>query len=288
MKTNYNWLKELVEVDLPPRDLAAKLTMAGIAVDAVDFYGDDAVLEIDLTSNRPDCLSHLGIAREAAAVLGKTARTPEAKVIESKTKTGDVTSVEILAPALCPRYTARVIRGVKIGPSPDWMVKRLESLGQRGLNNVADITNYVMLEMGQPLHAFDLHQLRGERIVVRTARSGEKITTLDGEERDLTPEMLVIADAERPVAIAGIKGGEDSGITDKTVDVLLEAAGAEYRGLVPLRARDRSRNRREGFGPGGGPDRRDRWRRGFERAPRRVSDKGGARLDRVPPLALLG
>jgi phenylalanyl-tRNA synthetase beta chain len=224
MKINYNWLKELVDIDLPPRDLAAKLTMAGIAVDAVDFYGDDAVFELDLTSNRPDCLSHLGVAREVAAVLGKTARTPEAKPIESKTKTSDVTSVEIFAPELCPRYTARVIRGVKIGPSPDWLVKRLESVGQRSVNNVADITNYVMLEMGQPLHAFDLHQLRGQRIVVRTAGPGEKITTLDGEERDMTPEMLVIADADRPVAIAGVKGGEDSGITEKTVDVLLEAA----------------------------------------------------------------
>src|SRR5215471_16552740 len=217
MKTNYNWLKELVDVDLPPRDLAAKLTMAGIAVDAVDLYGDDAVLEFDLTSNRPDCLSHLGIAREAAAVSGKTARAPEAKLIEAKTRTSDVTSVEILAPALCPRYTARVIRGVKIGPSPDWLVKRIESLGQRSVNNVADITNFVMLEMGQPLHAFDLHKLRGERIVVRTAAGGEKITTLDGEKRDLTSETLVIADAERPVAIAGVKGGEDSGITEKTV-----------------------------------------------------------------------
>jgi phenylalanyl-tRNA synthetase beta chain len=224
MKINYNWLKELVDIDLPPRDLAAKLTMAGLAVDAVDLYGDESVLEFDLTSNRPDCLSHLGVARETAAVLGKTAPTPEAKVIESKTKTSDVTSVEILAPALCPRYTARVIKGVKIGPSPGWLVKRIESVGQRSVNNVADITNYVMLEMGQPLHAFDLHQLRGERIVVRTARSGEKITTLDGEDRDLTPEMLVIADAERPVALAGIKGGEDSGITEKTADVLLEAA----------------------------------------------------------------
>src|SRR5262245_599303 len=125
MKINYNWLKEIIDIDLPPRDLAAKLTMAGIAVDAVESYGDDIVFEFDLTANRPDCLSHLGIAREAAAVLGKTARTPEAKIIESKTKTSDVTSVEILAPALCPRYTARVIRGVKIGPSPDWMVKRL-------------------------------------------------------------------------------------------------------------------------------------------------------------------
>ncbi|HEU0179383.1 MAG TPA: phenylalanine--tRNA ligase subunit beta [Blastocatellia bacterium] len=228
MKINYNWVKELVDIDLPPRDLAEKLTMAGLAVDSVESYGDDAVLEFDLTSNRPDCLSHLGIAREAAAVLwktgGKTARTPEAKIIEAKTRTSDVTSVEILAPALCPRYTARVIRGVKIGPSPDWLVKRLESVGQRSVNNVADITNFVMLEMGQPLHAFDLHQLRGERIVVRTAAGGEKITTLDGEKRDLTPEMLVIADAERPVAIAGIKGGEDSGITEKTADVLLEAA----------------------------------------------------------------
>ncbi|HZF39293.1 MAG TPA: phenylalanine--tRNA ligase subunit beta, partial [Blastocatellia bacterium] len=161
---------------------------------------------------------------EAAAILSKTASIPEAGVVEAKTRTSDVTSVEILAPALCPRYTARVIRGVKIGPSPDWLVRRIESAGQRSVNNVADITNYVMLEMGQPLHAFDLHQLRGERIVVRTAGSGEKITTLDGEERDLTPETLVIADAERPVAIAGIKGGEGSGITDKTVDILLEAA----------------------------------------------------------------
>lgn len=224
MKINYNWLREIVDVDLPPRHLAERLTMAGLAVDAVVFYGDEPILEFDLTSNRPDCLSHLGIAREAAAILGKTARLAEPKVVEAKAKTSDATSVEILAPALCPRYTARVIKGVKIGPSPDWLVKRLESVGQRGVNNVADITNYVMLETGQPLHAFDLHQLRGERIVVRTARSGEKITTLDGEERDLTPEMLVIADAERPVAVAGIKGGADSGITEKTVDVLLEAA----------------------------------------------------------------
>jgi len=224
MKISYNWLKELVDVDLPPRDLAVKLTMAGLAVDAVEFYGNDSILEFDLTSNRPDCLSHLGIARETAAVLEKTARAPEAKIREAKAKTGDVTSVEILNPGLCPRYTARVIKGVKIGPSPDWLVKRLEALGQRSVNNVADITNYVMLEMGQPLHAFDLRRLRGERIIVRAAEWGEKITTLDGEERALTSEMLVIADAERPVALAGIKGGSDSGITDSTTDVLLEAA----------------------------------------------------------------
>jgi phenylalanyl-tRNA synthetase beta chain len=228
MKISYNWIKELVDVDLSPRDLAEKLTMAGLAVDAVEErgpnHGMDSVLEFDLTSNRPDCLSHLGVAREAAAVSNRTLQTPRIKLREAKAKTSDVTSVEILDPDLCPRYTARVIIGVKIGPSPDWLVKRLEAMGQRSVNNVADITNYVMLEMGQPLHAFDLHQLRGERIVVRRARGGEKITTLDGEERDLTTEMLVIADAERPVALAGVKGGEDSGITETTADVLLEAA----------------------------------------------------------------
>ncbi|MDX2032396.1 MAG: phenylalanine--tRNA ligase subunit beta [Blastocatellia bacterium] len=224
MKISYNWLKEFVDTELTPRDLAAKLTMVGLAVDAVEEHGGDHVLEFDLTSNRPDCLSHLGVAREAAAVNGKSLTMPAVELREAKARTSEVASVEILAPALCPRYTARAIRGVKIGPSPAWLVERLEAMGQRSVNNVADITNYVMLEMGQPLHAFDLAMLRGGRIIVREATPGEKITTLDGEERTLTSEMLVIADGERPVALAGIKGGEDSGITDATVDVLLEAA----------------------------------------------------------------
>src|SRR5262245_3225678 len=156
MKINYNWLKELVDVDLPPRDLAEKLTMAGLAVDAAESCGDEIALEFELTSNRPECLSKLGLAREAAACLEKAAPATRAEVIEAKARTSDVTSVELLAPPHCPRYTARVIRGVKIGPSPAWLIKRLESVGQRSVNNVADITNYVMLEMGQPLHAFDL------------------------------------------------------------------------------------------------------------------------------------
>lgn len=224
MKISYNWLKEFVDLDLNPRDLAAKLTMAGLAVDAVEAHGDDFILEFDLTSNRPDCLSHLGIARETAVISGSPLRMPRVELAESKTRTGDLVSVEILNPDLCPRYTARVIKGVKIGPSPAWLVERLEAMGQRSINNVADITNYVMLETGQPLHAFDLDLIRGKRIIVRAAQAGEKITTLDGEERELTPEMLVIADRERAVALAGIKGGEDSGINDATRDVLLEAA----------------------------------------------------------------
>jgi phenylalanyl-tRNA synthetase beta chain len=224
MKISAKWLNDLVDMDIATRDLAAKLTMVGLAVDAVEEHGADSVLEIDLTSNRPDCLSHLGVAREVAAVTGKTLRMSATDLKSAKAKSSEVAKVEIRNPEFCPRYTARVIRGVKIAPSPDWLVQRLEVMGQRSVNNVADITNYVMLEMGQPLHAFDLELLRGRQIIVRAATPGEKIVTLDSEERTLTPEMLVIADAERPVALAGIKGGEDSGITDKTVDVLLEAA----------------------------------------------------------------
>lgn len=229
MKISYNWLREFIEIDLAPRDLAAKLTMVGLAVDGIEPQGEDFVLEIDLTSNRPDCLSHLGVAREVAAITGNTMALPGSvgatgRLARIAAHASDVASVEILSTEFCPRYTARVIKGVKIGPSPQWLVSRLEAMGQRSVNNVADITNYVMLELGQPLHAFDLNMLRGQRIIVRAATPGEKMTTLDGEERTLTPHMLVIADAERPVAIGGIKGGEDSGITDATTDVLLEAA----------------------------------------------------------------
>jgi phenylalanyl-tRNA synthetase beta chain len=237
MKISYNWLKEFVDLEFSPQELRDKMTMSGLAVDAVEAQGDDFILEFDLTSNRPDCLSILGIARESAALSGQPLRMPQINLAESKPAASQVTSVEILNPDLCPRYTARMIRGVKIGPSPAWLVKRLEAMGQRSVNNVADITNYVMLEMGQPLHAFDFNRLKGGRIIVRTAREGERMTTLDGEERELTPEMLVIADAERTVALAGIKGGEDSGINDSTTDVLLEAA---Y--FTPAQVRATSKN----------------------------------------------
>ena len=225
MKISYHWLKELVELDLSPRDLATRMTMAGNAVDAIEEHNSDSILEFELTSNRPDCLSHLGIAREASAVLDKPLINPvKAAENVSATKTSEVTSVEVLAQDLCPRYTARVIHGVKVGPSPEWLVTRLEALGQRSVNNVADITNYVMLELGQPLHAFDLDQLSGKKIIVRRANDKEKITLLDNEERELNSEVVVICDAEKPVAIGGIKGGLHSGISESTANVLLEAA----------------------------------------------------------------
>src|SRR5215216_2453644 len=165
MDISYNWLRELTGVAVPPRELAERLTMAGLAVDAVKEAGDDFVLEFDLTSNRPDCLSHLGIAREAAALTGASVALPASEVRGAAGRAGECTSVLIEDADLCPRYAARVVRGVKIGPSPEWLARRLQAIGQRPINNVADVTNFVMHEVGQPLHAFDLAKLVEFRIV---------------------------------------------------------------------------------------------------------------------------
>jgi phenylalanyl-tRNA synthetase beta chain len=224
MDISYKWLRELTDVETAPRELAERLTMAGLAVDAVHEAGDDYVLEFDLTSNRPDCLSHLGVAREAAALLGGSVRLPGLTAKNHAGRAEEFTAVEIEDVDLCPRYAARVVRGVKIGPSPEWLARRLQAIGQRPINNVADITNFVLHEMGQPLHAFDLAKLTEHRIVVRRARAGERIRTLDGVERELDERMLVIADAARAVAVAGVMGGEETEISDATTDVLIESA----------------------------------------------------------------
>ncbi len=192
-----------------------------------DYLGSDAVIDWEVTPNRPDWLSHIGIAREIAAVadVGASFRVPELKLNPvPDTDVASVAAVEVTAPDLCLRYLARVIRNVKVGPSPAWMCQALESVGLRPINNVVDITNYVMLECGQPLHAFDLERLAGHRIVVRRAGAGEKIVTLDGKQHELTPDNLLIADADKGVALAGIMGGENSMIADTTTTVLLESA----------------------------------------------------------------
>jgi phenylalanyl-tRNA synthetase beta chain len=224
MNISYNWLRELTDTQLNPRELAERLTMIGLAVEVVHEVAGDSVLEIDLTSNRPDCLSHLGVAREVAAATGGRVTLPEDAPSRVAGRAEDYTAVEILDADLCPRYAGRVVRGVTIKPSPDWLVKRLEAIGQRPINNVADITNYMLHEQGQPLHAFDLAKLAENRIVVRRAAKGEKIKTLDGVERELDGEMLVIADAVRAVAVAGVMGGEETEISDATRDVLIESA----------------------------------------------------------------
>ena len=185
---------------------------------------DDVVLELEITPNRPDCLSMIGVAREISVVTGNPLRLPQINVQSGMADTQNLTSVTIKDPDLCPRYAARVIRGVKIAPSPAWLQRRLETIGVGTINNIVDITNYVLIEYGHPLHAFDYHRLTENRIVVRRAKSNEKLKTIDAEERELTPDMLVIADAENPVALAGVMGGFDSEITDQTVDVLLESA----------------------------------------------------------------
>ena len=185
---------------------------------------NDVVLELEITPNRPDCLSMIGVAREIGVTTGNPLRLPKVNAPSGTTDIHNLTSVTIEAPDLCPRYAARVIQGVKIAPSPAWLQRRLEAIGVGTINNIVDITNYVLMEYGHPLHAFDYHQLTENRIVVRRAKPGEKLKTIDAEERELTPDMLVIADAENPVALAGVMGGFDSEITDQTVDVLLESA----------------------------------------------------------------
>jgi phenylalanyl-tRNA synthetase beta chain len=224
MLVSYNWLRELTGSKLGPQEVRERLTNVGLAVDAVAERGDDYVLDVEIPSNRGDCLSHVGIARELAVIEQSKVQRPKAKVENSAGKASEFAAVEINDPDLCPRYAARVIRGVKIAPSPEWLAKRLEVIGQRPINNVADITNFVLHELGHPLHAFDLANLAEHRIVVRRAASGESIKTLDGVERKLDAEMLVIADAQRAVAVAGVMGGEDSEISGRTSDVLIESA----------------------------------------------------------------
>ena len=187
-------------------------------------YLGDVVLDSDITPNRPDCLSIIGIAREIAALTGEPLRLPKIHYEETEESIDSFASVDTVDPDLCPRYCASLIIGIKIAPSPSWLQQRLNSCGMRPINNVVDVTNYVMLEYGQPLHAFDYHKLKGRQIIVRRAGNGETITTLDGSKRTLNPDILVIADKEEAVAVAGIMGGLDSEVTDKTDTILLESA----------------------------------------------------------------
>ncbi|HET7755224.1 MAG TPA: phenylalanine--tRNA ligase subunit beta [Anaeromyxobacteraceae bacterium] len=191
----------------------------------------DVVLEVNVTPNRPDALSHVGIAREVAALLGKPLRLPQPKLDERGAPASDAVRVRIEAPDRCARYAARVVEGVRIGPSPGWLARRLEACGVRSISNVVDVTNFVLLELGHPLHAFDLDRVAGHEIVVRTARPGERMTTLDGKERALDPEDLLIADRDRGSALAGVMGGGDSEISAGTTRVLIESAWFSPAGI---------------------------------------------------------
>ncbi len=211
---------------------------APVAASLNDYLGD-IVLDIDVTPNRPDCLSVIGIAREVAAVTGGKLHIPEISYNEIGGAIRGSVSVEILAPELCPRYCASLLTNIEIGPSPQWLQQRLLASGMRPINNVVDVTNYVMLEYGQPLHAFDYDKIHGQKIIVRCAERGDSIATLDGTERVLSGDLLVIADNERAIAVAGIMGGLDSEVMDDTVNVLIESANFDqaviHRGSIKLK-----------------------------------------------------
>src|SRR5438105_1001144 len=224
MKISWQWLKEFVDIDVSPQQLAADLTNVGVVVETVEPLEADFLFELDLTTNRPDCLSHVGVAREVSALYRKPLKPIDVRLEQSPSPVNAHVTVEIESRRLCARYSARVICGVQVAPSPEWLVRRLEALGLRSINNIADITNYVLMELGHPLHAFDLVRIEGRKIIVREARHEERLVTIDGLERKLERGMLVIADQVRPVALAGIMGGLESEIGFSTREVLLESA----------------------------------------------------------------
>lgn len=223
---SYNWLKDYIKGNLPrPEKLAELLTMKAFEVKEVRKSGGDFVLDIDVLPNRgPDCFSHLGIARECAAITNLVFRGPTSVKTNRGRTSASFVSVEVRGKGTCSRYTARVVQEVKVGTSPKWLKDRLGVCGLRPINNIVDIMNYVMLETGQPLHAFDGGKLEGKKIIVRFAKEGEKIITLDEKKYDLNDDVLVIADAKKPIAIAGIKGGKSPEITKSTKIVVIESA----------------------------------------------------------------
>lgn len=231
MKYSFEWLKDFVDIDITPRELAERLTVSTAEVIEIKEEDDDTILDLEILSNRGDLTSHFGLARDIAALLNKELKNIE--VAPLKLTTEEKITVKIQDKNLCPRYSAVVIDGVQIKESPLWIKKRLEKIGIRSINNVVDVTNYVMAEIGQPLHAFDFNKIeikglqkntKKPQIIVRRAENNERITTLDGIERVLDEEMLVIADVEKPIALAGVMGGANSEVDEKTTKIIFESA----------------------------------------------------------------
>ncbi|HEV8201610.1 MAG TPA: phenylalanine--tRNA ligase subunit beta [Candidatus Polarisedimenticolia bacterium] len=227
MRFSHDWLRDYVDLPDDPDAIGRKLTSVGLPLEAVEGTPGTpggVVYDLDVFSNRPDCMNHLGVARELAAIYGVPLRRPAPGLKAAGPKTADHVAIEIADPERCRRYAARCVLGVRVGPSPAWLKERLERLGHRSINNVVDATNFVLWDIGQPLHPFDLDRVAEHRIVVRPARAGEALVTLDGVVRRLSPEVLVIADPRSALALAGIMGGQSSEIRAGTANVLLESA----------------------------------------------------------------
>ena len=236
MIVSWNWLTDYLRLDMPAETLAERLALAGLNHESTSEVGGDLAIDLEVTSNRPDCLAHFGVAREIGVLFGRSPKFPDPRPATSGPSIDTLARVEVEAPDLCPRFTARVVTGVKVGPSPWRIRKRLETLGVRPISNVVDATNYALFECGQPLHAYDLAKLDGKVLVARRGREGETLKAINGKSYDLTPEMLVIADASRPVGLAGVMGGLETEIGPGTADVLIEAAR-----FAPMNVRRTSR-----------------------------------------------
>ena len=226
MKLSLNWLNRYLSAPTSQEQVCTLLGQQGFPIEEQEeLAGGDVFIDAEVTSNRSDCLSHIGMAREVSAgAPDLELKQPDITITESDTAVDTLTSVTNDDTELCPVYTARVIQGVKVGSSPKWLVDCLEAIGLRSVNNVVDVTNFVLMEMGQPLHTFDMDKLDGGKIIVRRATKGEDFTAIDGTKHKLADSMLVIADASRPQAVAGVMGGLDSEVTESTTNILLESA----------------------------------------------------------------
>ncbi|HDJ24324.1 MAG TPA: phenylalanine--tRNA ligase subunit beta [Candidatus Aminicenantes bacterium] len=224
MRISIDWLSDFIDLDLSVEELIQMLNNIGLVVEDRQEVEGDTILEIETYANRPDTLGHLGIARELSAALQKPLKEQHWPLVEITEKTSDLIDVQVFVEDLCPRYCGLIVRDVAVGPSPEWLQKRLRAVGVKSINNVVDVTNYVLYATAQPVHAFDLAKLAGSKIIVRQAKKGELLRTLDGTDLILSPENMVIADEQKPVALAGIVGGENSAVTSETKDVFIECA----------------------------------------------------------------
>ncbi|QDV55648.1 phenylalanine--tRNA ligase subunit beta [Rosistilla oblonga] len=224
MLVSWNWLRRYVDLPMTEPELSERLSMTGLNHEGTEVVDGETVIDLEVTSNRGDCLGHIGVAREISVLYELPLCKPQPEPAEGSGKASDSIRVTNVFSDACPRYTARVIRGVKVGPSPGWLVDALRAVGIGSVNNVVDITNFVLMECGQPLHAFDLAKLAGDEIVVRPARPEEEIEAIDHKTYTLDPEMCVIADRDRAVAVAGVMGGASTEVTESTTDLLIESA----------------------------------------------------------------
>ncbi|QDT09881.1 phenylalanine--tRNA ligase subunit beta [Planctomycetes bacterium K23_9] len=224
MLVSWKWLSKYVDLSMDREELETRLSLSGLNHEGTEIVGGDPVIDLEVTSNRGDCLGHLGVAREIAVLYGTSVKTPEVVISESDEAVDSLLSVENQFIDACPRYTARVIKGVRVGPSPDWMVEALAAVGIASVNNVVDSTNYVTMECGQPLHAFDFAKVAGAKIVVRPGKKDEKFRAIDHKDYQLDDSTCVIADAKQADAIAGVMGGAESEVDESTTDLVIEAA----------------------------------------------------------------